>query len=188
MLLSCGWLLLTSLTFPLVFLELNCPKLPAGVWPLDSRILVTWDTNCCMANPDLIKLATELPELFRHLMTTDFSRGKPQWNICALLFLWLYAPPLKIRGFSRLLFSFPSSEQTVVLVIPELLLHDHRMFPVINLQSPCISCYLQADWVTAGAMGKPARAWDPAVTEHLQIQGCAGTGADIEYHPHMTLG
>lgn len=48
-------------------------EVPARVWPLDPHILVTWDMNCCMANIDLMKLATEPQELFRHLTITDFG-------------------------------------------------------------------------------------------------------------------
>lgn len=48
-------------------------KVSAGVWPLDPRILVTWDMSCCTANPDLIKLAAEPQKWFRHLTTTDFG-------------------------------------------------------------------------------------------------------------------
>jgi len=48
-------------------------KVSAGAWPLDLRTLVTWEMNCCMANPDLIKSATEPRELFGHLTTLLFG-------------------------------------------------------------------------------------------------------------------
>lgn len=48
-------------------------KISAGIWPLDPHILVTRDINCCMANPDFIKLAIKPQELFRQQMTTDFG-------------------------------------------------------------------------------------------------------------------
>ncbi|KAJ7406628.1 hypothetical protein WISP_133084 [Willisornis vidua] len=60
------------------FMRLELSKVSAGVWPLDLDLLVIWGINCCMANPDLIKLATESQDFFTYLKTTDFTiRGVP---------------------------------------------------------------------------------------------------------------
>lgn len=97
--------------------------------------------------------------------------------------IYLNAITLDIPHFFLVFFSSPLSRPWL-LEVPVLLFLDlQTKFPegCQNLQSSCISCYLQVVWLTALALEKPARVC-------RQWASANGDRSNLEYHPRIAPG